>query len=543
MFRDWSTLKKLIWLRRFNGGSGPVYKTASGAIVHITDALAAPLKKLVAQIEPIQDLHGYDSPWPPGGGKNLIDNSTSAWENGGINSSGNNATASEQKRTIGKFTVQGGRDIKISGITEPTTSSLVRIFFYASDDSFIEYKNYSSNYWPVPDNATSFRLRAPIDYDLSTLQIEYGTVVTTYSPYSNECPITGRTGMSVYADGKNLLGLSADDIVSTQRATNTFSNGSITVNATGTYARTQFHKKVISGQQYTISLKGLSTGDYNRFYIKPIDDWNTAGTLAFFTLTGTETAYTKTFTATSDDLYIYLYVTTSATTGTMTISDIQLELGSTVTAYEPYTGRTIPVSWQTEAGTVYGCTVDVVTGDLIADRAIYDLGDVSWTHYKTGNNYIFFGDITDGKSYAGSGPITLICSCYKVNPTRSTSASVVGSGDDCSISINNAGVNATRLLVKDTQYTSAESFTAAVTGQKVVYELATPLTYHLSPEEIETLLGENNIWTDAGDVEVTYLANTRVSNADAMNYLLGGMYTPGDVSDSEALNILLGGET
>ena len=31
-----------------------------------------PVKKLVAQIEPVQDLHGYDHPWPAGGSKNKL---------------------------------------------------------------------------------------------------------------------------------------------------------------------------------------------------------------------------------------------------------------------------------------------------------------------------------------------------------------------------------------------------------------------------------------------------------------------------------------
>ena len=51
----------------------PVEKTVRGAIVHITDALAEPARKLTAYIEPLQDLHGYDAPWPAGGGKNLFD--------------------------------------------------------------------------------------------------------------------------------------------------------------------------------------------------------------------------------------------------------------------------------------------------------------------------------------------------------------------------------------------------------------------------------------------------------------------------------------
>ena len=48
------------------------------------------------------------------------------------------------------------------------------------------------------------------------------------------------------------------------------------------------------------------------------------------------------------------------------------------------------------------------------------------------------------------------------------------------------------------------------TGAQVVYELATPQTYQLTPTEIRTLLGENNIWANTGDTTVTYRADTKM---------------------------------
>ena len=48
------------------------------------------------------------------------------------------------------------------------------------------------------------------------------------------------------------------------------------------------------------------------------------------------------------------------------------------------------------------------------------------------------------------------------------------------------------------------------TGAQVVYELATPVTYQLTPQEVSTLLGQNNIWADAGDTSVTYKADTKL---------------------------------
>ena len=47
-------------------------------------------------------------------------------------------------------------------------------------------------------------------------------------------------------------------------------------------------------------------------------------------------------------------------------------------------------------------------------------------------------------------------------------------------------------------------------GAQILYELATPVEYDLADvQQIKTLLGENNIFTDTnGDVDVIYRANT-----------------------------------
>ena len=83
------------------------------------------------------------------------------------------------------------------------------------------------------------------------------------------------------------------------------------------------------------------------------------------------------------------------------------------------------------------------------------------------------------------------------------------------------------------------------TGAQVVYELATPLTYQLTPQEVELLLGENYLWESSGaDLSLTYYADGNANTLDALNLMLGNRYvnnhTPDDVSDREALDILLG---
>lgn len=44
----------------------------------------------------------------------------------------------------------------------------------------------------------------------------------------------------------------------------------------------------------------------------------------------------------------------------------------------------------------------------------------------------------------------------------------------------------------------------------VCYELATPTTYTLTPQTINTLSGVNNVWADSGDVTIEYYADTKL---------------------------------
>ena len=84
----------------------------------------------------------------------------------------------------------------------------------------------------------------------------------------------------------------------------------------------------------------------------------------------------------------------------------------------------------------------------------------------------------------------------------------------CGISSNNGmdkaiGVYLGILYARDTSYNlDATAFTEAMKTNDVpiVYKLATPLVYQLTPTEIQTLIGTNVLWSDTnGDMEVKYL--------------------------------------
>jgi hypothetical protein len=71
-------------------------------------------------------------------------------------------------------------------------------------------------------------------------------------------------------------------------------------------------------------------------------------------------------------------------------------------------------------------------------------------------------------------------------------------GKDMEIAISASG--ALYLKVKNNAYIDATAFKTAMNGAQVVYELATPQTYQLTPTIIKSLQGDNNFFASTGEV-------------------------------------------
>lgn len=154
--------------------------------------------------------------------------------------------------------------------------------------------------------------------------------------------------------------------------------------------------------------------------------------------------------------------------------------------------------------TVYGGTLDLVSGLLTITYAETDMGSLEWNYDSVnGKFYTTISDIVDSSGYGRPSPF--LCSCYKVINQAGQGSSV----EDISIYLQ-YNVNK-RVWCKDTNYTTSGDFTNSVTGQKIVYELATPIEVQLTPQEVRTFLGVNNFYNDCGgNTEVEYRADTNL---------------------------------
>ena len=56
-------------------------------------------------------------------------------------------------------------------------------------------------------------------------------------------------------------------------------------------------------------------------------------------------------------------------------------------------------------------------------------------------------------------------------------------------------------MIRDANFSDANDFKTGVAGLKLIHILATPTTVQLTPTEVSTILGQNNIFADTGDVD------------------------------------------
>jgi len=132
--KDWSTLKKLIWLKT-NALAGGL-RTITGAIVSFLASKVTPITSLVVNIEPQQDTHGLD-PYPAGGSNNLIPDGTDT-SNGYVNNyylKNDGTTSSSSDYYISEyFPVTAGETYTWSSLGNPNAPS---ICFYDENKSYI----------------------------------------------------------------------------------------------------------------------------------------------------------------------------------------------------------------------------------------------------------------------------------------------------------------------------------------------------------------------------------------------------------------------
>ena len=323
----------------------------------------------------------------------------------------------------------------------------------------------------------------------------------------NVRPISGWDGVKVTRCGKNLGQISENTLGSNQRISAQYNEGGVVATATYNYGRIGYLFKVKAGQKYCISYKANGSGDFIRIAYGELDAaWGstTPGFWRFQLITQEETNYQYSFTATNSGLFFFgLYVSANGYEGSyIQVSNFQLEEGLTATDYEPYQGETYSIAFPTEAGTVYGGTLDVTTGLLTVDRRMVTV-DMSTTI----NTWLSSYGPTANIAVAGNPGSDVVCDKITYIGKFVGAAAFARAASESGFAfVTGFLADGNRLYFWSESATTVGELTNEIVGltPSFVYELTTPVTYQLSPSSVTLLTGKNNIFTDTGDISLEY---------------------------------------
>lgn len=168
-------------------------------------------------------------------------------------------------------------------------------------------------------------------------------------------------------------------------------------------------------------------------------------------------------------------------------------------AVEVHNGNTV-VTTISLGQTVYGGTLNPLTGVLTVDRAIVDLGTLTWTYDPTIPRFYTTGLQSKTSPVNNSEAMDGLSTLYKV---VSFNDLYVQRKENGSIAVSNNKI----VSIINTAYTDAQSFKTAMVGQTLVYPLATPYEIQLTPHQIRSLYGNNTIFADTGNASLEYWAH------------------------------------
>lgn len=465
-------------------------------------AAQSAIKEVIAEINPVQDLHGQANPYPAGGGNNKL----ASFVDGTYTNSGVQAIVNNGLITVtGQKTVTTGINLEIPIISNFTlhkndylhirnnnaNASIALSFVGASWAPTFAAQNRIIQYTGDDTTVTSITLylASTVSETLNfTLKpsLEVSSATTDWTPYENICEISGFTECNVTLCGKNLA-----KEVTVRKPTTVYSGSwllsvkfpfdipkNTTINLSFIATNTS---KLMTNTNVVTYLNIDATGERQNFTVATKVDI-VAGT-----------AYQLIMSRVNNNI-------------TTDFDDVQVVFGSQSSDYEAFAGNTYNTPFVDDQGdpiAVFGATLDVVRGKLKINKAIVDLGNLNWNYFARNTRFVVI--LNNGKfTNSGSGLNTALCEIYPVVTV------VYGVMPDKSISVGSNFISGSTcaLVIHDETYTNANELKTALRGQHIVYELATPIEIQLTPQIVNNLLGLNQMYCDTnGDIEVTVSSN------------------------------------
>ena len=294
--------------------------------------------------------------------------------------------------------------------------------------------------------------------------------------------LSGVSAVSVVATGKNLLNPS-ELVVGSINSSGENINSSTRVRSG--------YIKINGGQKYAVSIGGS-------VQIFEIHQYKSDFTKAVNLISVNAQSYI--LTASNDTAFIRLLMrfSNNATIDVSDITELQVQTGDTVTAYEPYT----PTTYTASLGrTIYGGSADLVSGEGVSESLYYELDENdTWSAYS-GANYSFWHNVATGEDR----PIKQTEASESISNYLTYSSASPSSAPDFSFLIQGGQ----RIVVTaDSSIDTVDKFKTWLSTHKLIFvcPASTPESFTFEAQEIPTKQGYNAFWSDEGDTEVVYCA-------------------------------------
>lgn len=306
---------------------------------------------------------------------------------------------------------------------------------------------------------------------------------------NNVRPLISRDSINVTVAGKNLANLISDGKVPST------TTGAL---EDGTGCRTDYIK-VISGDDYVLERSTVGSASwYMLFYDK------NKTFLQSVTCPGDRFAQTPP----EDAVWMMLRLDTI-------IDDVNyvgigyLTLDATgVDNWKEYVGRTYSVAVPETTDPLYAGTLNVVTGEFTTNKACIVLNGTYPTPFNSPDTchmcWIEVKDMARSDDYRDALWCDVCPTIAKRLEVGSTANAICGYED------NDLYVGLNYLYLRINSNTTADELNAylAQNPVTVVYTSNTTRTYQLTPTEVESLLGDNYVWSDTGDISIEYVVDT-----------------------------------
>lgn len=326
--------------------------------------------------------------------------------------------------------------------------------------------------------------------DINPVQAGSGTP----SP-SNPRAISGWSSVGITVEGKNLF--------ETTLQTTTVSDVTFTVNDDGTIttsgtpsaniSTTVFGNVTLPAGAYKASGNDVGSASSLRMIVYNVTDSTSIGAV----YGGNEVSFTLTE---PKQIRVYpIILTEYGSVNGITFKPMIRFSEFSDSTFEPYDSTTTTISL---GQTVYGGKLNVTTGELTVDRALVEYdgsSDETWDYVS---------------AYGGFRATISDANINGIPSAQVISNRFVGSNSRGAVDKDIEGKMLTYISASDntflfftTQITDLSEWKEWLSENitQVEYPLATPTTISLTPTEVDSLLGSNNILADSGDSDVVYI--------------------------------------